>query len=681
VRRAAALCVGLLGAARPAQADGGAAPAAAEDPANDHAQDDADEVIVVTGARAPETRRGAVVRTTVITREDIARSGAGNLADLLEQQAGIQLQRGVRGSNALLQGMSPDHVLVLIDGQRVAGRVDGAVDLSRLPTGGVEQVEVIRGPASTLYGADAMGGVINIITAQPPRGPALSSSAELGAPLTAAATASTGLPLPLGPTGGHAHASVGRGASRWGQRFGVSAQQLPSFDLDEGDPATNADGQAQLELTGQVWHRPSEAQRWTLRGSALRRRALGVDSADSGAVYDRRHLTETVGLSLGPTLRLGPNTQLQVTSWTSFFRDQYLLDQRGSTAEDAYQDTRDLWTELDLQLDHAVGSAHLLTAGLEGAREALWTDRIAGGQADRLRGAAFAQHTFRPARAPRLSTATGLRLDRDSQFGQAVSPKLALKVDATSALALRLSGGWGYKAPDFKDLYIRFANPTANYAVEGNPALRPERAVGANLAADWFGPGGSALGLEGYAQRVTDLIQPELASQASAGQAARYSYVNVAEARTAGLQADARARPTPWLWGQAGLTYGWTRDLAEDRPLANRPTWMSTASLGVERPRSGPALDGRLGFTGERPLYDDPDGDGVEDTVMAPSTLNLDARLRWRWPGGASVWVGGENLLDAGDPIASPLRPRQLVLGLAGGLPRLTDPAAAPSSP
>lgn len=674
MRRAAALCVGLLGAARPAQADpsGATAPEATPDGS------EPGETIVVTGSRAPETRRGAVVRTTVITRDEITRSGAGNLADLLEQQAGLQLVRGLRGANLSLQGMSPDHVLVLIDGQRVAGRVDGAIDLSRIPTGGVEQVEIVRGPASTLYGADAMGGVINIITAQPPRGPALSSSAELGAPLTAAATSSAGLPLPLGPTGGHAHASVGRGASRWGQRFGASAQQLPAFDLDPGDVATSADAQAQLELTGQVWHRPNEAQRWTLRGSALRRRAQGVDSAETGAVYDRRHLTETVGLSLGPTLRLGADTQLHITSWTSFFRDQYLLDQRGATAEDAYQDTRDLWTELDLQLDHAAGPSHLLTAGLEGAREALWTDRLAGGQADRLRGAAFAQHTFRPAAAPRLSTAAGLRLDHDTQFGQALSPKVAIKLDATSALALRLSGGWGYKAPDFKDLYIRFANPTANYAVEGNPALRPERALGANLAADWFGPRGLTLGLEGYGQRVTGLIQPALTSAASAGQAARYSYVNVAEAITAGAQADARARPAPWAWGQAGLSYGWTVDRAEGRPLANRPTWMATASAGLERPAAGPALDARLGFVGARPLYEDDDGDGVEDTVIAPSTLNLDARLRWRWPGGGAVWLGAENLLNAGDAVASPLRPRQLLVGASGGLPRLQRTQPSP---
>lgn len=642
-----------------------------------------DEVIVVTGSRAAETRRAAVVRTEVIDRDAIVRSGAANLAELLEQQPGLQLNRGLRGAQLSMQGMSADHVLVLVDGQRLAGKVDGAIDLSRLSTADVAQVEIVRGPASAMYGADAMGGVINIITQRPDGRPSASGSLALGS--GGPRWSGSGPALPLGPaSAGQGQGAVQLGAGRFAQRFGVNAQQQSAFDLEPSTRSTNGDGFAQAELSTSARLALAEGSVLQLQASAQRRGAEGVDESGAGALYDRRHRTEALSLGLGPELRLGAASRLRLQAWTSFFRDQYLLDQRGATAGDVYQDTRDRWTELRGQLDAQPRPGHLLSFGLEGAHEALQTDRLAEGSASRLRGAAFAQHLWHPVAAPRVSSAAGLRLDQDTQFGRALSPKLALRFDATGRLALRLAGGLGYKAPDFKDLYVRFANSSANYAVEGNPALGPERSAGVNAAADWAGDR-AELGLEAYGQRVTDLIQPALQSAAAPGAPARYSYVNVAEAQTAGALATVALRPSPALRLNAGLTYGWTWDLEAGHPLSDRAPWMATTGGSWERPRSGPALSGRLAWTSARPIYGDDDGDGRDDLSLAPATTNLDLRLAHRWAGGGSVFVSGENLLDAGDSATTPLRPRQLWLGASGAIGRRaasqTEPVGSPISP
>ncbi|MDF1506508.1 TonB-dependent receptor plug domain-containing protein, partial [Roseisolibacter sp. H3M3-2] len=137
--------------------------------------------VVVTAARRAQRLGDAVTTTEVVTRADIARTGAADLSAVLTEQTGIQLQGGhPAGAGVMLQGIGSERVLVLLDGQPVAGRISGVLDLSRIPASMVERVEVVKGPQSTLYGTDAMGGVINVITRTPARG-------TLGAALQATA--------------------------------------------------------------------------------------------------------------------------------------------------------------------------------------------------------------------------------------------------------------------------------------------------------------------------------------------------------------------------------------------------------------------------------------------------------------------------------------------------------------
>tara|TARA_R110002096_G_scaffold436100_1_gene667722 strand:- start:91856 stop:92449 length:594 start_codon:yes stop_codon:yes gene_type:complete len=122
------------------------------------------ETIVVTGSRREQTLGDSVVATEVVTRREIEDSGAQNLGQLLGSQPGLEVVQGLRGQEVRMQGLSPDYVLILIDGQRTLGRVDGAINLSRMATGDIERIEIVKGPSSSLYGSDALAGVINIIT-------------------------------------------------------------------------------------------------------------------------------------------------------------------------------------------------------------------------------------------------------------------------------------------------------------------------------------------------------------------------------------------------------------------------------------------------------------------------------------------------------------------------------------
>ncbi|PIE20979.1 MAG: ligand-gated channel protein, partial [Proteobacteria bacterium] len=229
----------LVGTAASVPFDTGAPPAQGEGDAP-YTVDD----IVVTGSRIPEPAADAVVATEVITREEIERSGAANASDLLEEHPGIQVPRSFRGAGVRIQGLESKHILVLVDGVRVAGRIDGVVDLNRFTAEDIERVEIVKGPSSALYGSDAVGGVINIITR------------AAGDGLQAEARAAYGSFDSLDLS-----ALVGGSLGDWSGRLSAGWHQVDSYDLDPSTPATSASGFGELNVAGRVAYALSKGSR------------------------------------------------------------------------------------------------------------------------------------------------------------------------------------------------------------------------------------------------------------------------------------------------------------------------------------------------------------------------------------------------------------------------------------
>ena len=129
------------------------------------------EPVVITGTRTEHRVSDSPVDVQLITDTDIRRSGARDVAELLEREGGVYVSRQAgRGTRIEMQGLASEHVLILINGQRVIGRINGAIDLTRLRVAQIQRIEIVKGPSSALYGSDALGGVINIITREPETG-------------------------------------------------------------------------------------------------------------------------------------------------------------------------------------------------------------------------------------------------------------------------------------------------------------------------------------------------------------------------------------------------------------------------------------------------------------------------------------------------------------------------------
>ncbi|NCS66152.1 MAG: TonB-dependent receptor, partial [Betaproteobacteria bacterium] len=162
-----------------AAAIGGLASHAYADPAVQYQLDD----IVVTAARTPQPLRTALGDVTVVTAEQIRQAGQTTLADVLQTQPGVEISsNGGPGTTAsvYLRGANAGHTLVLVDGMRLGSATTGATALENIPIDQIERIEILRGPASHLYGSDAIGGVIQIFTKSGQGAPRANFSAGLG---------------------------------------------------------------------------------------------------------------------------------------------------------------------------------------------------------------------------------------------------------------------------------------------------------------------------------------------------------------------------------------------------------------------------------------------------------------------------------------------------------------------
>lgn len=602
------------------------------------------EPVVVTGTRTEQPLSRSPVEVQLIGAKQIEQSGARDLAELLEREGGVYVSRVAgRGTRIEIQGLASDQVLILVDGRRMIGRVNGAIDLGRLRLDSVERVEIVKGPSSALYGADALGGVVNIITRRDGR--------QAGA---ITGRVDTGENRELG---GNAGWSLGPVQGRVSGGY----LRLEPYDLD---PSTaSQDG-----VNGENRYAGAEAD-WTLSD----RTRLGlsgnyslddshrVDQGSGSRVYDTRKRIEEVRTGLAPRFELGAQTRLSLDAYYNRYFDQFLQQQRGGDgSSDIDEETLNQLWSLGGQLDRRWG-VHALSLGLEGSFENLEADRLAS-TGERDRQSVYAQDDW-SLRDGSLRLVPGLRYDRDSQFGEQLSPKLALRWDFADDLFLRAGYGQGFRAPDFKQLLLRFSNPAVGYRVDGNPDLRPERSSGYNLGLTWLPSAKLNLGLSIYHNRVRDLIDIVQTSggQPSPSDPVVFSYVNVNSATLYGLDFQTRWRPWRPLELQLGYGYLRSRDEDSDSELSGRARHRANAALRFEQERYALQLRGvwigKRVFKVELDTGGQPTGAGV-----APDYALLDARgelkLSPRW----QLALGLENLLDEGEPQFLPVPPRSAYL-------------------
>lgn len=600
--------------------------------------------VVVTGARIRERADRAVVATEVIDRETIERGGYRDAAELLEESSTIQVDRTFRGAGVWLRGLAPEYTLVLVDGERLPGTVGGVIDLSRYGVENVERVEIVRGPSSALYGSEAIGGVVNLITRPASRDLEADAMASYGTAGVLDATARVaGRPvdgLRLSLTGGY--------------------HQADAFRFDEGSAATSGSARRQGSVGGRAVLDVGDAHELRLQGNFLRLRLEGVDTGAGSAVFDRTQLQEQIQAGFGHRFDAGTGVVLESRFSYGLYREQYLLDQRGSNRLDDYEDNREHLAQLTSTLAVDAADDHRVTVGFEQIIQRLESERLST-PGNRTRFAVFAEDRWQV--TDWLAVTPGVRVDLDSQFGEQVSPKLALRADPVEGLVLRASYGRGFRAPSFQELLLRFENPTVGYVVEGNPDLDAERSHGVDVGFEWRALPWLEVSGSFFRNDLDQMIAVVTGDEGVAG--TLLTYDNLETAWTMGAESSARVRAGDLLTVGLGYTFTATRDGENDRELEGRARHRPTASATLTWDEAEVDVTARSAVQVGRVFFLDEDGDGAEERVVADPLAQLDLRVAKRFGRHVEIFAGVDNVLGAGDRFTV-FRPRVFYAGARG---------------
>ena len=456
--------------------------------------------ILVTPTKTPKRFVDAPLSTSVVTADDIKRTNAQDVAEALEKTVGVKIERyGGLGATAQvhMRGLFSPRVLVLVDDRPINSPSLGSADLSWISTDDIERIEVVRGPNSALYGANAVGGVINIITNQPPTNTINNLSTSYGSWNT----------------------SISRIEN--GSGFENFDYLLSANFLDSDGEKDNSNCQS-YGFNGKFKYKFNEKRKITFASEYYedRRGNPGMKPAEARAQRNETQLTlgnDEVS-SLTDNERKKRSFLNSILEWDNFRMNAYFNDwnddnhnERVFLTEKTVEDNeyRTFMYGTELRYLWQIWENNLFTLGTSLDRSefkvkktelntSTQVETCSDWKADRLNWAVYLQDeiTIDP-----FTLIGGLRWDDPSDFGSQLSPKVNLLWKLTKDTNFRASFGKAYRAPSLNDL-----NWPSGFWDEGNPNLRPEKARSYEVGIEHLLWDKIYLNLSLFKQKVEDMI-------------------------------------------------------------------------------------------------------------------------------------------------------------------------------
>ncbi|WP_293828676.1 TonB-dependent receptor [uncultured Brevundimonas sp.] len=528
--------------------------------------------VVVTATATPRTVADAPASVSVIDRDELMRRPIQDLSDVLRDVPGVTVNgAGLTRRGVSIRGMPSEHTLFLLDGRRVnaaANAIQHAdFDLGWVPAEAIERVEVVRGPMSSLYGSEALGGVVNVITR--------TATDEWRGSLTAMGglreDGRGGETYQLGAYAGGPLVQDKLGLSLFAEsKARANTPQETNERLSDLEDRESLTGSATLSWT------PDMAQRIDLTVLAGRDDRYR-DTVSTGArpVYYR--YADTVDrhqYALSHTGQWGwGETVVRAYRSTLDRENAVTAGQTASRPIGMQEDILDGRATFDRLTDHRV------SVGGEWRHEKLEDSAAStSGELNGERYALFAQDEW--SLTPTLSLTGGARFDHHEDYGWQTSPRLYAVWAPVEGLTLKAGGGRGFKSPSLKQLSPEFVTVAAagRFTVYGNPALKPEIGTSYEASAEyrrdgWMGRVGV------FDNDIEDLIETRCTEFCGIRGREIRLYQNISEARITGLELAGEA-PLPASFSlRADYTYLDSENKETGQALTERPEHSGHATL------------------------------------------------------------------------------------------------------
>ena len=469
--------------------------------------------VVVTGTRTPKLLKDVPIVTRVISDLDIKRMDATNISDLLQTELpGIEFSYSMNQQTSLnMSGFGGNSVLFLVDGERLAGETLDNVDYSRLNMDNVQRIEIVKGAASSLYGSNAVGGVVNIISRESQEPWSVNVNGRYGAHNEQR-------------YGG----SVGFNAGRFNSMTNVQYTSIDAIDLSKGtDNEEVGDysmiyGNSTLNIKERLIYTPIDNLKFTARAGYFFRERNSSES------QKERYRSFTGGLK--GNYNITDIDDLEVAySFDQYDKSDYLV-----FGDLDVRDYSNVQHTLRALYNHTFADKHILTVGGDYMRDYLMSYQFTdGGSYIQHTADAFAQFDWNPHK--KFNLIAGLRFDYFSEAKLShLSPKLGLMYKLGNC-SLRGSYAGGFRAPTLKEMYMNFYMGNI-FMIYGNPDLKPESSHNLSLSAEYM-KGNHNLTVTGFYNIVDNRITTAW-NQALGGQV----YTNMSRLQVMGVDANASGK-------------------------------------------------------------------------------------------------------------------------------------------
>ena len=670
-----------------------------------HAMDTSDNnIVLLRHQNEKKLLKNSPAAVQVITQADMKRLGADTVESALQLADNINLsEAGMTGNQVMIRGMESRHSLVLVNGRRLAGEdasnTTNVYTLRRINLDQVDRIEIVRGSSSALYGSDAMGGIINIITKQP-----TDMSQSFG--------------VSSGTKHEQAHYTFNSGTQgRWNASINVNVTKERPINRHMADQTFNA---RTKQLTGYTegYRRIMYGHKQSYNSSVIYdlknanqnkikvdfsyfKEKLQTDNADKYAtVFHKSGMVFMAGAKIVPvnlnkqeqfnnksiqtgityTGKTAKNTY-EISTYYSQLDKNYLMTDDRTLPEgiiNVMMPSKPSTPPTSLKFDYQslypandydtakyknivlegkdtmyVGDHHNVTFGGEYRRVIYEGTRLGGLDAHKMKQTkkfhydSWATYVERfMASNPKLSFTPAIRYEHNSQFGHNVTPKVGVVYGIDTHTRVKFNFGKGYKAPSISELYLNMfhTTPMGVLNIVGNPNLKPETSTSLDVALE--AERGKTFGKASYYHtRVRNLIDSHRIQSDVVGVSQRHEYYNVGKAKIQGFEVTLGHKLTDKFIVKGTYNLVDAKDMSTHERLSNRPRSISTLQLIYDDHKSNGYSAVLWNSFTHKYGFEEARNRGTNSyNEYSFNTLNFSVNKKWN--NGLSAYIGIDNLLN-----------------------------------
>ncbi len=557
--------------------------------------------IVVTGTKTAHSLQDTPVTTFLITEKEIAQSNAKTAGEAMAWVPGVYVKpNGFARPAVYMEGLPNKYTLVLIDGQRQTGRHGNAVDLANIPAEMIERIEVIKGPASVLYGSDAVAGVVNVITKKTPDKAFASGVISYGNN----DQSGTGDTVNF-------QTNFGERLDKLSYTFGVGSQNSNQMGDGYEYQSKNGSSNFQYDIDGK------------------KRLFLNLNAyTESSAYLDDQKFNSSLGFESS----FGESSNLRLT----------LMNHRADRTDIRPGQTPRTWDYNNYagegQFSQLVGKANMITLGGEYRQNNLESTEV-GNESENLYSG-FLQDEI--ALFDKAVLVMAGRVDHHELWGYQFNPKGSLLYDLTRQSKIRLNAGRAFVAPTLDDIYKIQPHLHVNYWIVGNPDIKPETSDGYSLDLEhnWSN---KILGRVSFFRNdIKDMISSKQEGAYVDGFPVMKAY-NINKAFSQGYEVELQYSPMKSLLGAVAYTYTQMEDKAVGKQIQNMPKHTAKMNAQYDNDHYKFGLHGDVQYLGK--MYTD-----SKLTVESRDYVIANAKLSKELSNSLGMFVAVDNVFNEVPP-------------------------------